>query len=123
MNVLDCPIDVFRIYVNETDYFMSKLPSLVITTKDTTLFDPKESYYQSIIGTWIATCFSGISIQHLSFNNLTPKQITSLLHFHLYFTVCRIVRELSVMNKQLINQFVKKYSADMLISHTPKYTW
>ena len=97
--VLNYPIDVFKIYVNETYYFMFNLPSLV----DTILFDPKESYYQSIIVTWLATYGCGISIQHLIFSNQTPKQVTSIIRFHPYFTVRRLMHESSIMNKQQIN--------------------
>ena len=89
--MLNYPINVFKGYVNETYCLISSQPSLVITTKYTTLFDTKESYYQSIIGTWLATYGCGMSIQHLIFNNQTPKQVTSSIPFYLYFTVRSIM--------------------------------
>ena len=61
--VLPYSINVFKVYVNKTDYFTSNLSPLNITTKYSAKWDLKESYFQSIIGTWIATYASGISIE------------------------------------------------------------
>ena len=58
--VLSYPINQFRIYVNNTDYFQSNLPGLNITTNDNAKWNLKEPYFQSIIGTWIATYACGI---------------------------------------------------------------
>ena len=53
--VLICPINEFRIYVNNTDYFQSNLASLNITTSDNATWNLKVPYFQSIIGAWIAS--------------------------------------------------------------------
>ena len=66
--VLDYPINQFRIYVNNTDYFQSQLEGLNITTNNNATRNLKETYFQSIVGTWIATYACGISIQHLTFS-------------------------------------------------------
>ena len=74
---------------------MSNLPPLKITTKNSTSWRLKESYYQSLVGTWIATHVSGIAIDYLTFSPEVPKQITSFMRFHLYFTVRRIMKKLN----------------------------
>ena len=117
--ILDYPINQFRIYVNNTDYFQSNLPGLNITTNDNATWNLKESYFQSIVGTWIATYACGISIQHLSFSQDIPKQITSFMRFHLYFTVKRIMRQCQMGDFSA----VYKFNANFLQNHIPKWTW
>ena len=117
--VLSYPINQFRIYVNNTDYFQSNLPGLNITTNDNATWSLNESYFQSIVGTWIATYACGISIQHLLFSADIPKQITSFMRFHLYFTVKRIMRQCQMGDYSLVN----KFEANFLQNHIPKWTW
>ena len=121
--ILNYPIQLFRIYVNNTDYFQSNLPILNppqgITTNDNARWTLNESYFQSLIGTWIATYACGISIQHLTFNSNVPKQITSFIRFHLYFTVRRIMFQLSHGDDSTF----RKFDAGFLEYHYPKWTW
>ena len=102
---------------------MSNLPPLNITTKNSAKWDLKEPYFQSIVGTWIVTYASGISIEHLTFNDTVPKQITSLMMFHLYFTVRRIMQKLKTTPEIKIKILMSKYNANFLKDHTPKWTW
>ena len=85
--VLSYSINQFKVYVNDTDYFMSNLPPLNITTNNKAEWNLKEPYFQSLVGAWIATYASGVSIEHLTFKPDVPKQITSFMRFHLYFTL------------------------------------
>ena len=117
--VLNYPINQFCIYVNDTDYFHSNLPPLYIDTDQNALWDIRKNYFQTLIGTWIATYACGISIQHLTFSQDIPKQITSLIRFHLYFTVRRIMRQLSIGDDSTYN----KFNAGFLKDHIPKWTW
>ena len=57
--------------------------------------DDDESYYRVCFATYCASYCCGISIQHL-----TPSQdvfpiITSIMRFHLYFTIRRILRKMN----------------------------
>ena len=117
--ILNYPIQQFRIYVNNTDYFQSNLPALGITTNDNARWTLNEPYFQCIIGTWIATYGCGVSIQHLSFSSDVPKQITSLMRFHLYFTVRRIMWQLRNGDYKTY----RKFDASFLQYHYPKWTW
>ena len=117
--VLNYPLNQFRIFVNNTDYFQSNFPGLNITTNDNAKWNLNESYFQSIIGTWIATYGCGISLQHLTFSSNVPNQITSFMRFHLYFTVKRIMRQCKVGDFSIID----KFGARFLKKHIPKWTW
>ena len=121
--ILDYPIQQFRIYVSNTDYFVSQLPIMNppqgITTNDNARWNIGEPHFQSSIATWIATYGCGISIQHLSFSQEIPKQITSLMRFHVYFTVRRIMWQL----KNGDDSNYRKFDADFLQYHYPKWTW
>ena len=121
--VLPYPINQFKVYVNNTDYFISNLPPVNITTKNNATWNLKEPYFQSYVGTWIATYASGISVEHLTFKPDVPKQITSFMRFHLYFTVRRIMREFETMPENGIQYIMNKYKANFLKDHTPKWTW
>ena len=121
--VLTYPINQFKVYVNNTDYFMSNLPPLNITTKNNAEWNLKEPYFQPLVKTWIATYASGVSIEHLTFKPDVPKQITSFMRFHLYFTVRRIMQEFETMSENGIQYTMNKYKANFLKDHTPKWAW
>ena len=120
--VLTYPINQFKVYVNNTDYFMSNLPPLNITTKNNAEWNLKEPYFQPLVKTWIATYASGVSIEHLTFKPDVPKQITSFMRFHLYFTVRRMW-EFETMSENGIQYIMNKYKANILKDHVPKWTW
>ena len=98
--VLNYPVNKFKIYVSNTEYFHSNLPEL-----DTTInqqlrktkqdkFDVSQDYYDSLVGAYVACYVCGISIEHSTPSADIPKQITSFLLFHIYFTIQRIMQEL-----------------------------
>ena len=66
---------------------MTGHPKLSIMSDYNAEWNMKESYYQLIVATWIASYACGVSIQHLQFSDNIPKQITSLMRFHIYFTI------------------------------------
>ena len=117
--VLNYPINQFRIYANNTDYFQSNLPNIWISTNDNATWSLNEPYFQMLIATWIATYACGISIQHLLFSPDIPKQITSLMRFHVYFTVRRIMRQMQTGDFSTIS----KSNYGFLKDHIPKWTW
>ena len=121
--VLSYSINQFKVYVSDTDYFMSNLPPLNITTNNKAEWNLKEPYFQSLVGAWIATYASGVSIEHLTFKPDVPKQITSFMRFHLYFTVRRIMHEFETMSDSEAKYIMNKYKANFLKDHTSKWTW
>ena len=121
--VLDYSVNNFRIYVNDRDYFMSNLPQLSIKSDYNAECDLKNPYFQSVVGTWIASYACGVSIKHLTFNNDVPKQIISLMRFHIYFTIRRFMRTFEVMDKNQINSLMREHNTGFLKGHYPKWTW
>ena len=72
---------------------LSKLPPLSdITTSYRKGTWDDEIYYQLIFSVYCATYCCGISIQHLTPSQDIHPIITSLMHFHVYFTIRRIIR-------------------------------
>ena len=57
--VLTYPINNFKIYISDKEFFTSNLQPLNMTTKNNVSWSLKEPYYQSLVGTWIATYPSG----------------------------------------------------------------
>ena len=102
---------------------MTNLPSLYKTIKNNAKWNLKEPYFQSLLGTWIATFASGISIEYLTFKAEVPKQIASLMRSHLYFTIGRIMLEFETMRENGTQYIMNKCKANFLIDHTPKWTW
>ena len=118
--VLNYPINQFKICVNESNYSMSNLPPLNITTNIKAKWDLKEPYFQSLVGAWISTYACGVSIEHLTFKPDVPKQITSFMRFHVYFTTRRIMKEFETLQDNEIQDILNKFKAGFIKDHTPK---
>ena len=99
--VLNYPINQFKICVNESNYSMSNLPPLNITTNIKAKWDLKEPYFQSLVGAWIAT-------------------YTSFMRFHVYFTTRRIMKEFETLQDNEIQDILNKFKAGFIKDHTPK---
>ena len=93
--ILDYDINDFKIYMNNRDYFPSKLPKINITTDyNKADWDDNESYYQVCFAVYCASYCCGVSIEHLTPSKDVHPIITSLMRFHLYFTVRRLIRRM-----------------------------
>ena len=111
----------FRVYVNDTEYFMSNLPHVYAkwsSGKDLrvgdvhdirkTSFDYKtEPYFAMICGAYIASHLSGISLLNL-FDNTAGNLISSFVRYHFYYQIRKFMQ-----HPKLIHQYdvsgVKKY--------------
>ena len=104
------PIENFRIYLNEKDYFLSKLPILAITTDCTKAdWDDDESYYRVCFSVNCASYCCGVSIQQLTPSASVHQIITSLMRFHLHFTVRRLLRRMEGGEK--MNDISREFNA------------
>ena len=98
--ILNYDIENFRIYINNQEYFLSKLPKLNITTNyNKAEWDDNESYYQVCFAVYCASYCCGVSIQHLTPSSEVHPIITSLMRFHLYFTVRRLIKRMQGQEK------------------------
>ena len=132
---LGYPLHNFRVYVSDTNYFYSKftpialhdwknksvlyennrgtnaLPSGVETDIRTASMDfVNEPYFTQVCSTYIATFLCGISLKNLEWNDYTPKQITSIVRYHLYYTMRKFIKNPGLM---------KAYDVSGMKGHLP----
>ena len=111
----------FRVYVNDTEYFMSNLPHVYAKWSSgknlrvgdvhdirKTSFDYKtEPYFAMICGAYIASYLSGISLLNL-FDKSAGNLISSFVRYHFYYQIRKFMQ-----HPKLIDQYdvsgVKKY--------------
>ena len=60
--------------------------------------------------------------EYLTFTDNVSKQTTSLMRFHLYFIVRRIMQKFKALPESEIKYVINKYKANFLKDHTPKRT-
>jgi hypothetical protein len=114
---LGYPLHSFKVYVSDTDCFYSKftpiqlydwknksilyennrgtdaLPSGVETDIRTVNMDyANDPYFTQVCSVYIATFLCGISLKNLQWNDRTPKQITSIARYHLYYTMRKFIK-------------------------------
>ena len=111
----------FRVYVNDTEYFMSNLPHVYAkwsSGKDLRVGDvhdirktnfnyKTEPYFAMICGAYIASHLSGISLLNL-FDRSAGNLISSFVRYHFYYQIRKFMQ-----HPKLIHQYdvsgVKKY--------------
>ena len=119
---LGYPLHNFKVYVSDTDYFHSKftpielydwknksilyennrgtdaLPSGGETDIRTVNMDyVNDPYFTQVCSAYIATFLCGISLKNLQWNDHTPKQITSIARYHLYYTMRKFIKNPELM--------------------------
>jgi hypothetical protein len=112
----------FKVYVSDNDYFYSKftplehhdwknksilyennrgtdaLPVGVETDIRTVDMDfENDPYFALVCSAYIATFLCGISVKCLEWNDHTPKQITSIARYHLYYTMKKFITNTELM--------------------------
>ena len=111
----------FRVYVNETEYFMSNLPHVYARwssdkvfnengLKDIrkTNFDYKtEPYYAMICGAYIASYLSGISLLNL-FDKSAGNLISSFVRYHFYYQIRKFMDHPELIDQYDVSE-VKKH--------------
>lgn len=120
--VLNYPTNNFKVYVNETKFFMSKLPKLSLWTDETkSKWEDNNFYYQACFAMYCATYCCGVSIQHLTPNVNAHHIITSLMRFHVYFTIRRLL--IRMLNAEKISSLSTEFKAGDFydkIEHIPR---
>ena len=123
-------INKFKIYVTNTEYFMSNFPPISADWKEgktinevagldirKRAFDYKnESYFTMLCATYVATFLCGISTQHLEESEDVPKIITSMVRYHLYYQIRKFMKKPSLL-KRYASQFEKPVKKYLPIKH------
>ena len=103
----------FRVYVNDTEYFMSNLPHVyakwslgkdlgvngVHDIRKTDFNYKTEPYFAMICGAYIASYLSGISLLNL-FNKSAENLISSFVRYHFYYQIRKFMQ-----HPKLIHQY------------------
>ena len=119
---LGYPLHNFKVYFSDTDYFYSKLNTIKLhdwknksvlyennrgtdalpsgaesDIRNADMDFVNESYFTLICSTYIATFLCGISVRNLEWYDHTPKQITSIARYHLYYTMRKFIKNPELM--------------------------
>ena len=106
-------VNKFKVYVNNKEYFMSNFKPLEaswskgkvineMTVDDIRKagFDYKtEPYFAMIAAAYVTTFLSGISVLNLQDRQGTPKVITSIVRYHLYYTISKFMKNPALLDK------------------------
>ena len=124
----------FRVYVNDTEYFMSNLPHVyakwslgkdlgvdgVHDIRKTNFNYKTEPYFAMICGAYIASHLSGISLLNL-FDNTAGNLISSFVRYHFYYQIRKFMQ-----HPKLIHQYdvsgVKKHIPYKIVERESKGT-
>ena len=118
-------IDNIRIYVNKKDSFLYLTEALDIKyekdTKDVrnTKISKDDPYFASLIASYIISQKSGICTEHLKENSKTPKIVTSIMNFYVYYHMKRFLQ-----NPDKMSRYIKQDVLDDVQSNLPvKKIW
>ena len=104
--------NAFRIYVSETESFVSNFPPIRASwEKGRTLNEVvgtsiakvpldyiKEPYFTMICAAYVASFLCGISFDHIRGSKDTPKIITSIARYHLYYQIRKFMKTPTKLN-------------------------
>ena len=111
----------FRVYVNETEYFMSGLPHVYARWSSDKVFNENglkdirktnfnyktEPYYAMICGAYIASHLSGISLLNL-FDKSAGNLISSFVRYHFYYQIRKFMQHPKLIDQYDVSE-VKKH--------------
>ena len=95
-------IDKFKVYVTNDEYFAASLKpfSLFMINMLSTDYE-KNPYLIAIIAAYVSTYVCGISTQHLDYNSHMPGIITSMVRYHLYYQISKLLKDPSKLDRYI----------------------
>ena len=118
-NTLDIPVNSFKIYVTNDLFFDVDFPKFEIKNNEASNDYKDNSYLASLFAAYIITYTCGISMEHLIYNGLTPRIITSIARYHLYYHMKRFLRQPDKMSKYITKEMKK-----LIMDNKPEvYKW
>ena len=97
-------VNSFKIYVTNDSFFDSNLPKLEIKNNENSNDYKDNPYLAALFAAYIATYSCGISTEHFVYNKKTPKIITSIASYHLYFHMKRFIMQPNKMSKYITRE-------------------
>ncbi len=123
-------LNKFKIYVTDTEYFVSNFPAVSEdwqegkTINEVAGLDIRkrpfdyenEPYFTMLCATYVASFLCGISTQHLTESENVPKIITSMVRYHLYYQIRKFMKNPSLL-KRYASHFEKPVKKYLPIKH------
>ena len=100
----DLNVNSFKIYVTDNSFFDANLPKLEISNNENSNDYNNNPYLAALFAAYIATYSCGISEEHFVYDEKTPKIITSIARYHLYFQMKRFIRQSDKMSKYITQE-------------------
>ena len=106
----------FPVYVNDEDYFMSKLPEFDIKNEQSKFFTLDNPYFVACCAAYCATYLCGISTEHFMEDD---PLISTLAKYHFYYLMTKFLR-----SPQKLNTHMSDEHYELIRKHIPvKYIW
>ena len=111
-------VNYLKIYVTSDQFFEITLPGFDISNGSSN--DYKDNtYLAALFAAYITTYSCGISTEHFEYNSKTPKIVTSIARYHLYYHMRRFIRQPNKMSR-----FVTKGIKAIITNNKPVvYEW
>ena len=107
----------FDVYVNDKQYFKSKLSKFEITNEQSEFFTLKNPYFVACCAAYCATYMCGISVEH--FATTENKLISTIAKYHFYYLMKKFLRSPDKLSTHMTPEHFK-----LIREHIPvKYIW
>lgn len=103
-NSSDLKVNSFKVYVMDDSFFNIDFPQFEIKNNKTSNDYKDNSNLSALFAAYITTYSCGISTEHFAYRGGTPKIITSIARYHLYFHMKRFIRQPNKMSKYITNE-------------------
>ena len=103
-NSSDLTVNSFKIYVTNDLFFDVDFPQFEIKNNESSNDYKDNSYLAALFAAYIATYTCGISTEHFAYNQKTPKIITSIARYHLYYHMKKFMRQPNKMSKYVTQE-------------------
>ena len=110
-NSSDLTVNSFKIYVTNDLFFDVDFPKFEIKNNESSNDYKDNPYLAALFAAYITTYTCGMSTEHFTYNQKTPKIITSIARYHLYYHMKRFMRQPNKMSRY-ITQEMKKLIMD-----------
>ena len=110
-------VHAFKAYVNENQFFTTNLPPPVITNSSSADYK-KNPYMAAIVAAYVTTYLCGVSTQHLAFDDKTPKVITSIMRYHLYYQIKKFLK-----NPDLLDRYISSVPSTVKSRKPTRDVW
>ena len=122
LKVLNYSLQDFKVYVSDKEYFLACLPPIHITSSARqSSWHEGISYFEVILAIYCATFSCGVNLEHLTPFPDVNHVITSIMQFHVYFTMRSLLTRLKGGKK--MSTISKEFGAGEIYGHNYRVPW